>query len=358
MKSLENCNLVTDFCNPFFKQFMMKISHKSTLISATLASAFGLAQAGSASRTTMDTDGNTSSRLGFRGTEDMGGGLKANFWLEAAVNPADGSTGSTSTTNKDSVPGLFGRRATLGLSSGWGELRLGRDYVPTFSALTVAYHPFGTNGVGSSGQLFYQVNTGGTTARTNVRASNSIGYLLPEMGGITGHFMYAMGGQPSNAPGGTDKDGNYFGGRLAYGAGPINVSLATGKTNYVTGDYTQSNVAANYQLGDAKLMYLWGQNKVGITKTTSNMIGTQYTMGPGEIRFAYTQLKASGVANDADQLALGYVYNLSKRTALHATASQVKNKGVGKNFVVGGGVAVTNPGGTSSGVELGVRHSF
>lgn len=51
--------------------------------------------------------------------------------------------------------------------------------MPTFANLTVSMHPFGTNGVGSSGALFYPVAAGGTTARTNVRASNSIGYSLP-----------------------------------------------------------------------------------------------------------------------------------------------------------------------------------
>lgn len=316
---------------------------------------------GSGSLNAVGTDGNTSSRLGFRGKEDLGGGMNASFWLEAAVNPDVGSSGATSTNNKDSVNsgGLtFGRRSTMSLAGNWGELRLGRDYVPSFGNLGVATHPFGTNGVGSSGQLFYPVSTGGTTVRTNVRASNSVGYFLPAMGGFSGQVMYAVGEQASNAAGGTASDGNHLGARLSYADGPLGLSFATGKTNYATGDFTQSNFAANYQAGPAKLMYLRGQNKVGVTKTTANMVGTQYTVGAGEIRFAYTWLTASGVANDANQIALGYVHNLSKRTALYGNVSQVTNKGTGKQFTVGGGLGVTDAGGRASGIEMGVRHSF
>src|SRR5665647_340063 len=316
---------------------------------------------GSGSVSSLNPDGNSSSRLGFRSTEDMGGGLKANFWLEAAVSPDNGSGGSTSTNNKDSVGGgglTFGRRATVGLLGYWGEVRLGRDYTPSFNNLTVAMHPFGTNGVGNAGQLFYPVNTGGTTVRTNVRASNSIGYLLPSnLGGIYGQVMYAMGEQASDA-GATVDDGNYLGARIGYKAGLLDLALASGTTKYATGDFTQTNFAINYQVGPAKLMYLWGKNEVGVTKTTANMIGTQWKVGAGEIRFAYTTLKADAVANDASQWAIGYVHNLSKRTALYTNYSQVRNDGVGTKFTVGAGNAVTTAGGSSTGYEFGIRHSF
>ena len=88
------------------------------------------------------------------------------------------------------------------------------------------------------------------------------------------------------------------------------------------------------------------------------MLGTQYDVGTGQVRFAYTVLKAENVANDANQWALGYVHNLSKRTALYTNYSQVKNKGTGKQFVVGGGNGVTDAGGSSSGFEIGLRHAF
>jgi len=323
---------------------------------------------GNGSLNQLSTDQNTSSRLGFRGTEDLGGGMKASFWLEAAITPDSGVGGSTSTDNKGSVnPGslTFGRRSTLELSGSMGEIRLGRDYTPTFTNLTVAHHPFGTNGVGNAGQLFYPVAANGTTPRTNVRASNGINYFSPVMNGFQLNAMYAMGEQLSNAT--ANKDGNYAGARLSYGNGPLNLAYASGKTNYTTSanvanDYTQSNFAANYVLGNAKLMYLWGENKLGTTKTTSNLIGVQYKVSAtGEVRAGYTALKATGQAasvGDANQIAVGYVHNLSKRTALYTTYSSVDNKGAGKQFVVGGGQAIVTPGGKSTGLDLGIRHSF
>lgn len=321
---------------------------------------------GNGSVASINTDGNTSSRLGFRGTEDLGGGLKAGFWLEAAVNPDTGTGGSTSVDNISAGLGgingsqgmTFGRRSTVSLIGKWGELRLGRDYVPSFNNLTASMHPFGTNGVGNAGQMFYQVNTGGTTARTNVRASNSVGYILPgDLGGFSGHFMVAMGELASNA-GVTVDNGNHLGARIAYRTGGLNMAFATGTTKYATGDYTQSNFAINYQYGPAKLMYLWGKNEVGVTNTTANMVGTQWKVGTGEVRFAYTTLKAEKVANDATQWAVGYVHDLSKRTALYANYSQVSNSGIGTRFTVGGGNNTTTPGGGSTGYEAGVRHSF
>jgi predicted porin len=88
------------------------------------------------------------------------------------------------------------------------------------------------------------------------------------------------------------------------------------------------------------------------------MVGTQYKLSTGEVRFAYTMLKADKVANDATQWAVGYVHDLSKRTALYANYSQLSNDGVGTRFTVGGGNNTTTPGGGSTGYEFGARHSF
>jgi predicted porin len=305
----------------------------------------------------VNSDGNTSSRLGVRGTEDLGGGLKVGFWLESAVSVDDGTSGATSSNNKDSISGglTWGRRATVQLSGNWGELRLGRDYVPSFGNLTTSMHPFGTNGVGSSGLMFYPVPANGTTARTNVRASNSIGYFLPAgLGGVYAHLMLALGEQ---GDGPTRKDGQLQGIRIGWRNEVFNASAATSRTRYATGNYTQTNVGAAWQLGPVKLMGLWGQNKVGITKTTARMVGGQWQVGPqGEVRFAYTTLGAKGVASAARHMALGYVHDLSKRTALYGNVARIDNKGSGLRFNVG--MATTVPGGNSSGVEAGVRHSF
>lgn len=314
---------------------------------------------GVGSQRRIDSDGNTSSRLGFRGSEDLGDGMKASFWVEAAIAPDTGLGGASSTNNKDSVNsgGLtFGRRVTVGLSHHWGELRLGRDYVPSFGNLTTSMHPFGTNGVGSSGHLFYPVNAGGTTVRTSVRASNAIVYLLPEhKSGLYGSAMVAFGEQISGSP--TEDDGRYHGLRLGWRSGGLNMAVSTGTTRYATGDYRQTNAGINHTWGPAKLMLLWGENKVGSTRTRALMLGTQWQLGDrGELRVAATTLKARQVASDARHLALGYVHDLSRRTALYANWARIDNRGSGMRFHVG--LAPTTPGGSSSGVDLGLRHSF
>ena len=309
---------------------------------------------GASSLTRMVEGGNSNSRFGVRGTEDLGGGLKAGFWLENGSSPDTGVAAATSSNNIDSVANaLFGRRSTVSLLGGWGELRAGRDFVPSFTSLGATAHPFGTNGVGASSTLFYPVAAGGTTPRTNVRVSNGLNYFTSTLAGFSGHVAYALGEQ---GPGPAEDDGKYVGVRLAYAAGPLGLAVAAGKTDYATGDYKQSNVAANYKIGPAKVMLLWGENKVGATKTSTAMIGTQWDVGNGQIRAHYTQLDSKRVANDARQLAIGYVHDLSKRTALYAAASQVDNKGAGRTFNLG--VAPVTPGGKSTGYELGLRHNF
>jgi predicted porin len=327
---------------------------------------------GSPKVVSLSTDSNTSSRLGFRGTEDLGGGMRASFWLEASHSPDTGLGGGSNANNQSSgqvsspagTQGLtFGRRSTVSIAgTSWGEIRLGRDYVPSFNNLTVSMHPFGTNGVGNAGQLFYPIAANGTTARTGVRASNSIGYILPSnRNGFNGHVMYAMGENASGLF--NSDDGTHMGFRIGYRNGPWNMAYASGTTKYTTAakianDYEQTNFAINYQMGKAKLMFLTNVNKIGATKTQTDMIGTQYDVSTGQVRLASTKLKATGVANDASQWAVGYVHNLSKRTVLFTNYSKVDNAGTGKQFTVGSGNSVTTAGGSSTGYEFGVRHSF
>ena len=143
---------------------------------------------GGASRTYMGNSGLNSSRLGFRGVEDLGGGLAASFWLEGALGNDDGTAGQLGTGGFD-----FRRRSTVSLSGNFGEVRLGRDLTPTHHNDDV-FSPFGTVGVGAN-VVFTALNSAsGFAANPNqVRASNSIGYFLPSnLGGFYGQAMYAL----------------------------------------------------------------------------------------------------------------------------------------------------------------------
>lgn len=312
---------------------------------------------GSASnKSQLTNSGYNSSRLGFRGVEDLGGGLSASFWLEAGLNNDNGTGGVTNTNNQAATStggGLtFNRRSTVSLNGGFGEVRLGRDYTPQFWNLTV-FDPFGTNGVGTTQT---QTNLGGPT---NTRASNAIGYFLPgNLGGFYGQAQYYLGENNSNVA--NKKDGNGLAARVGYANGPINVALAASQTKYlVSGNIKSWNLGGQYDLGVAKIMAQYNQDKIsGGADGKGFLIGGLVPVGAGEVRLAYSTYKIDTVGADprANKLALGYVHNLSKRTALYATYAHVNNKngaGVALN-----GATLSNPNDSSNGYDFGIRHSF
>ncbi len=320
----------------------------------------------------LSTDGNASSRLGFRGVEDLGGGLRAGFWLEAAVAPDTGSMGAGSTINASTTAvtaQIFNRRATASLMGRFGEVRLGRDYTPTFWNHTV-FDPFGTNGVGSQTNLMTQQGQSspmGATSGTLVRANNTIGYFLPAMGGLYGQAMVALGegGPPGN---------DYFGGRIGYAAGPFNVAFAYGKTTEANAanapggalDLEAWNIGGSWNFGFMTLMGQYHEYDMSARSIKNYMVGATVPLGAGTIKASWaesdvdggTGATRTGPSGKASQLAVGYVYDLSKRTALYGHYSMIDND-AGLRFVAGSGGKTNGVGGFSSqGMEFGVRHSF
>jgi predicted porin len=330
------------------------------------------------SKTGMANSGYNSSRLGFRGTEDLGGGMSASFWLEAGLNN-DSGAGAPTNTNNQSTGGIptcsvgtvagvtptctaaangtqgltFNRRSTVSLAGGWGELRLGRDYTPQFWNLTV-FDPFGTNGVGTTQTQF---NLGGPT---NTRASNAIGYFLPgNLGGFYGQVQYYMGENLSTAV--NKKDGNGLAARAGWANGPVNVALAVSQTKFLNADLKSWNLGGQYDFGFGKLLAHVNRDDVkNGNEGTGWLIGGLIPVGAGEIRVSYSTYEVE-IANASDprtnKFALGYVHNLSKRTAVYATAATVKNKN-GANTVLNGASHGTNLNRNSSGYDIGIRHSF
>lgn len=308
-----------------------------------------------ANKSQLTNSGYNSSRLGFRGVEDLGGGLSASFWLEAGVNNDNGTGGVTNTNNQAATStggGLvFNRRSTVSLNGGFGEVRLGRDYTPQFWNLTV-FDPFGTNGVGTTQTL--NSSLGGPTT---VRASNSIGYFLPgKLGGFYGQAQYYMGENLSNAA--NKKDGNGLALRAGYANGPINVALAFSDTKYLAGDIKSFNLGGQYDLGMAKIMAHYSSDDIkNGNEGTGFLIGGLIPLGAGEVRLAYSTYKIDTVGADprSNKLALGYVHNLSKRTALYTTFARVSNKN-GAAQSLNGSVTAANR--NSTGYDFGIRHSF
>ena len=306
----------------------------------------------SGSLKSLSTDGMGSSRLGFRGVEDIGGGLRASFWLEGSLQ-AD--TGNAAGQN-------WQRRSTVSLTGGFGEIRLGRDYTPDFWNHTV-FDPFGTNGVGSSVNVFDASGSGATTV---VRANNSIGYFLPGgLGGVYGQVMFAAGEQAVG--------NKHMGFRVGYAAGPLNVAFAYGKTSSQDGppsvDWTRMNFAGSYNLGfmTAMFQYILSDTSGGAAdgrELNNLLLGANIKAGAGTFKVSYVKADGDGKtagekARDATQLAFGYQHPLSKRTSLYGHYSRVSNKS-GANFTASGSgpAAAQAAGKGSTGYEFGINHSF
>jgi len=320
----------------------------------------------------MGTDGMASSRLGFRGVEDLGGGLKASFWLEMGIAADTGGNagiwGNNTASNANRL--FFNRRSTVSLSNQWGELRLGRDYTPTFWSWTI-YDPFGTVGVGAAtnlalgGELATQL--AGSTYGTLVRANNMVSYVLP--GGTQGTGLY---GQVSVAAGEGAAGNKYFGGRIGYAAGPFDISVAYGKTdNLLPGsdvDLDAWNIGGAWNFGFMKLTGFFSDMSADgtVTGVGSGKAGRQNWYIGASAPFGQWNLKGSyGGTNgkdlldndDASQWAIGVDYNLSKRTAIYATWSSINNDNRSR-FIVSTQSSALTPGSNSTGGMLGVRHSF
>ena len=330
------------------------------VVDATLA--FG--RGSLSNKTQLTNSGYNSSRLGFRGVEDLGGGMSASFWLEAALANDDGQGGSTNSNNQASGTGAavagrqgltFARRSTVSLSGGWGEMRLGRDYTPQFWNITV-FDPFGTNGVGTTETMITGAGGAGLPITTFVRASNSIGYFLPpNIGGFYGQFQYYLGENNTGAV--TSSDGKGYGLRLGYAAGPLNVAGAISRTTFATGNAHQNNIGGQYDFGVAKVMAHISHDKLGVVTGKGWLIGGLFPIGAGEIRASYSRYRTDATVAEptGKKLALGYVHNLSKRTALYTTYARVRNSG-GLAHTLNGSTGAINA--SSSGYDFGIRHAF
>ncbi len=310
----------------------------------------------------MSQDGLAPSRIGVRGTDDLGGGLAASFWLEGAINP-DTGTAPLTWANGQLAAATWQRRSTVSLNGSWGEGRLGRDYTATYWN-TAVFDPFGDTGLGAAGNLTVKppaVPVGGAYD-TLVRANNMIGYFLPSgiAGGLYGQLQVAAG---ENGYG-----NKFFGGRIGYAKGPFNVALAYGQTQVSSDtDGDNFNIAGSWNFGFMALAGFYGQIKVDDDKQDNWFIGASAPLGLWTLKASYGQAERSGTVpadiqgQKANQFAVGAVYDLSKRTSLYGTWAGISNKG-GSSFVVGsfsnvpGGGAAANA--DSQGFEVGIKHAF
>lgn len=342
--------------------------------------------------------GSIGSKLGFTGTEDLGGGLKAGFKLEMGLLTDNGANGVPGSNNNVAIvpPGgalRFDRAAYVSLAGPFGEVRLGRDLVASFLN-DVIYDPFLTYGVGSSlnfplgvlGSLFNSgtyplaASTVGKDVSSLFRVSNAIGYSTPgNLGGFSGQIQFAPSEQASNSAA-ARRDGRVVSGRVAYDQGPISASVSAGKSVQSNGtirqDVATANVGGAYDFGVIRLLGEYARFKTDSATGVAGQdltarivtLGATAPVGPGLVKVGYSRAERSlgGVAGKprAAKLAVGYDYALSKRTSLFATVARLTNKdgsalNVGDGGVAGlGNAGAFNANQSSTGYDIGFRHSF
>lgn len=330
------------------------------------------------------------SRIGFKGTEDLGGGLSAVFNLEAGFSNDTGALDDSKTSNT-----LFRRKSVVGLAGNFGSVLLGRqtDFADTISSYT-SVQDFG-GWTGAAGHNLDRLE--------GTRTNNSISYTTANLNGFTGNLMYGFGetaGQTSAGQafgvGGKYDNGplglgiNYY--QSKAGSTPADASLlaATGTNQFTNGTNNGStaqkvlNVAASYQFGPARVYGNWSRVKqdlntqanltaagVGSLATISNRtlaasnkadiyeIGTAYSLSPSLKLLAavdHTRAQFDGVSGKAKltQVSLGTDYWLSKRTDLYAflaysKATDLNNPGVADS---------SGTDGNQGAVAVGIRHKF
>ncbi len=319
-------------------------------------------------------NGSSTSGLNFRITEDLGGGMKANFRFETNWNMGfnRANTGAASVLANDAAnaaAGSFGNgEIRVGLSGGFGAIDMG---APNFNGLTTlgTGQPFGTAAGGGYGSISRVDSTGAV-----VRSDNAIKYTSPNMSGLT-LTLYKANKQTKGANandnfsstfGRTDMAGSQEVG-LNFAKGPIaasysslkqdNKDVASTGTTLGTTEATVNTLGANYTMGAAKF-FLLNQTY----KTNTNSINTAYTSYSASYTMGATTLMAQmgtlkdKLDNDKSKLTgIGADYALSKRTTAYLRNESIKDN-AGVVAITGFTAATGNV--TRTRTTLGVRHAF
>ncbi|MFY8116649.1 MAG: porin [Roseateles sp.] len=258
---------------------------------------------------------NNSSRFGFKGTEDLGGGLKASFKLESGLNSDDGRAAST----------FWGRDAYVELGGSFGAVRLG-NFTPESYFATADYVSMHNHDTGSSSDALY----GGP-----FRSSNKIGYFTPTYNGFSGSASVSAGEGQAGQDKLFDLAVNYVGGPLHLGAG------------YSKED-TRSQFAVRglYELGAFTFGGYYQRADDGAQNRNVYRVSGMYTLGQSEFHVNYGATQGKGdfaAQGKTNQFTLGYNYNLSKRTKVYAYYTDVDAKLNSKDF---------------NSLAAGIRHNF
>lgn len=291
-----------------------------------------------------------SSRIGFKGAEDLGGGMKAVWQVETGVNLGNGGSQ------------WAGRNSFAGLAGGFGTFILGKHDTP-YKTVGRKAELFG-NGIGDSRALI----NGGHDLRTN----NTMAYVSPNMGGLQAVLAYV-----TDADDTTNEDGELdaYSVSVSYSAGPVYVGLANQEISTTdlgaSDDMSATRLAGTYKMGAAKVAALWQSEEAfgGADNMDRDVwgLGGAYTMGNNTIKAQFYSADEWDAVNDsdADMWAIGLDHAMSKQTKLYAAYTDMDNSDAANYHIGGagtghgdGGPSGILPGADPSAFSVGMQHKF
>jgi len=256
--------------------------------------------------TKLSTGAKQPSRLGVKATFDVGDGLTAKGQFETGVcaDSANNPEGEYCTGGT-----FMGRRATLALEGGFGEVSAGRQFTPGYLNVD-AFDPFETGTAGQATNLF---------SFAGLRGNNSILYTTPSLGGFNGSVMYAFGEVP-----GDSSANRLISTSVGYSNGPLAAGVAYTERRAADSTATKDgSLGASYDFGMAKLYGL-------VQRTTGRdqyLLGTRIPAGAGAVLASYVRASdRSDAGDDASQIGIGYVRPINKILQAYAAYAQISNK--------------------------------
>lgn len=288
----------------------------------------------------------TGSRVGFRGSEDLGGGNRANFVLENGFLADSGAAATAGT--------LFNRQAWVGLSGAWGEVRVGRQNSPIYIPLEGKLDATGASTIASG------LNS---LATLSVRASDALSYQTPNVGGLSAQVLVGLREAASagaNGIGSTHTAVNYLKGPVDVSAGYQKVEsadrLVTLRAGFAGASYDFGTVKAFLGYHDAR------QSDNSVRKrvyTTS----AAYRFTPAtSASLVYTRLNdRTANGHDADHIGLMGQHWLSKQTLTYVSIAKLRNRH-GATYALAAstspGIAPDRPGASLEGIQVGLQKRF
>ncbi len=304
-------------------------------------------QGSTGSQLQVQSGGVSTSRLGFKGTEDLGSGLSAQYQLEMGITADNGGLQHPNNT--------WGRQSWVGLNqAGLGSLSLGRQNIPQYIVLDT-FDPYGT-GAGSAA-------SSGIVSTTS-RSDNSIVLKSASFGGFT---VSAMAGLGETGTGNTA--GNKYGLGAQYSAGAFAAGLALSQFKAADAtkvDATYTLLTGSYDFGAFKVTGgVQRVNNLGGVATVDRTEALAGVLVPVSTNGTFSAGVGTGTTEDlagsrASQYTLGYIHALSKRTKLYAIGTVIQN-GSGTKYTAdaaSGTGPTTTFGKDVSALQVGIRHAF